>query len=488
MPFTDTGFIPLRQSEIIDQLNSRIRSKFGDEFNVDPNEPTGQILGIVSFFISLLYEDLSIINSNMDPRKATGTALDDLMTLTAIRRLKATKGKGSGTAYGVEGTLIPFGRIVSVQGDPEARFITDADYIIGPGTNEVQLLQFSEVPDEGQFTLGFDGEETGVLNFDADAGDIEDALNGLPNLSDVTVAGDFDDGFTVTFEGSDGYQEQNLIIFTSSTLTKDDAVVSVAATEQVKGVLPNVEVDFTAVEAGAINGYAGSITVIETPVAGWESFVNPTDIERGKNVETDAEAYNRRERTLAASGSGTVEAIKSRLLEIDEVTHAQVYENDTDFEDAYGRPPHSFEAIVLGAENQVIFETIYQFKGAGIKSFGEIEGFSLGTDGQNHQVAFSRPAPVDIYIIINITTNADYPINGDEALKQALADYGDAKFSIGDDVLTYLLYCPVETVQGVVSAEILIGTAEDPDSEANVVIDVDEIANFDTSNIVVNEL
>ena len=63
------------------------------------------------------------------------------------------------------------------------------------------LISFSAIPDSGTFTLFWGLEETAPIDFDATAEDVRVALSAIPGLEDITVTGDFESGFTVTFFG-----------------------------------------------------------------------------------------------------------------------------------------------------------------------------------------------------------------------------------------------------------------------------------------------
>lgn len=79
-----------------------------------------------------------------------------------------------------------------------------ADYVTvlkGKGS-EVQTLTFSAVPTSGSFTLTFDGQKTGAIQWDQGAAEVEAALEALADLNegDVTVTGSYTAGsFTITF-------------------------------------------------------------------------------------------------------------------------------------------------------------------------------------------------------------------------------------------------------------------------------------------------
>lgn len=487
MPFglTNQGLNIKRLSDIKAEIQASLRTYFGPGINLLETEFLGIFIGIFAERHAVLEELIEGVYNSFYPDTADGINLDNVVAITGIKRLEATSSEGQGIAYGTLGTTIPAGSIVSVVGNSTAAYRTKSVAVIGAGIDEVQDIDFSAVPDAGIFTLVYEGEETANLPFNASAGNIQTALNNLPSLSGVTVAGNFTSGFTVTFAGSDGQKPQSLLLVGANTLTNTSIAVAINIVETTEGVLPNVTIDIIAVNAGVVPGFANSITVIETPVSGWVAFNNPNDVELGKDIESDADLRLRREQTLATAGASTEEAIRARVLEIDEVTACRVFSNRTLVVDAFGRPPKSFETIVLGGDEQEIADTIWLVAPAGIEIFGDITKTVVDSQGFNQIVKFSRPTQVPIYIIITLVTDASFPIGGEDAVKEAVANYGDENFGIGDDVITTMLFCAIHTVQGILDITIDIGTAPAPVGDANIPIADDEIAYFDTTNITV---
>lgn len=483
---TEDGFNIKRLPEIKEEIEADLRDGLGVGINLLPTELLGQIVGIVSERVALLWEGLQAVYNSQHPDTAQGVALDNVVAITGIKRLEATKGTGSGIAYGTETTVIPAGSIVSVDGNSDARFLTVDDAEIGPGTDEVQTIEFSSEPDAGDWTIVFDGVETGSLAFNANAAAIQTALNALSNLSAVTVTGNYASGFEVTFAGADGEVDQPLLQIGTNDLEDGGLPVTVTFAEDTKGILPNVTIALIAENAGEIPALAGTLTVIETPVAGWDSFNNPTDIVPGTEIETDAELRVRRNATLATAGAGTVDAIRARILEIDEVTDAKVFENDTDSTDGSGRPPHSFEAVVLDGDDQDIVDAIWAVKPAGIASYGGESETIEDSMGFTHTVNFSRPDEIEIWMIVNVVSDDNFPVDGDDALKANILAWASENLSIGDDVITVRFFTPVNEIAGIVEAEILVGLSDPPTVDTNISIADDEIAIFDTARIEIN--
>lgn len=488
MSLSSTGYTKPTFEELLAAVKAAVwSSPFGVTTNLEPESSFGQLVLVFTKFLSDLYEDVEDTYNWQSPSNASGVPLDNIGEATNSFRKDATKGTGTLTIFGTLGTLISAGDLnVSVDGDSTAIFTTTADATIAAGTNAVQTITFSAVPDAGQWSLTFDGETTSTMAFNDVAGTVQTNLNALSNLSAVTVTGDYTAGFVVTFAGADGSQEQSALHYTTNTLENTSVAVSITITETTAGVLPNFDVAIEAVTAGNIPAYAGTLTVIETPISGVDSVTNAADITQGTDIETDAEFRIRRFLTLANPGKGTVDSIYAHLIALADVTAARVYENDTDAVDTEGRPAGSMQAVVVGGLAQDIIDVIGDDKPAGTRTFGAENGTYVTEQDQNVTLHFTRPTEMPVYIDITVTTDPDtFPIDGDTAIQEALATYGDETFSIGDDVIFYKLYKPIEDIVGIISVTMLIGLSDPPVASTNLTIADDEISVFDTTTITV---
>src|SRR5690606_9047236 len=174
----------------------------------------------------------------------------------------------------------------------------------------------------------------------------------------------------------------------------------------------SIEVEMVAEETGPIPAPAGTLTQIETPVVGWESVTNLEDAILGRHRETDEELRARREATLRAVGSGTFESLRASLLLLPGVQQVRLFENTSMETDAAGLPAKSFEAVIQGGDDETIFREIWLRKPAGILAHGTEVGQVEDSQGFLHEVRFSRPVEVPIYISIKIRKGSAYPADG----------------------------------------------------------------------------
>ena len=189
----------------------------------------------------------------------------------------------------------------------------------------------------------------------------------------------------------------------------------------------NYTVAAESVETGPIAASAGSLTNIDTPVAGWNSVTNAADATPGTNAETDAEARARRVTQLAAPGSTTPDAIRSTLDGQTSIAITKLLENDGDVTDGNGLPPHSWEAIVdeTGTlSDDAIAQIIHdECKAAGIQTYGSDSGSATDSEGNIKTINFTRVTPINAYVEVDYTTDSDYPSDGDAQVKDAIAAY-----------------------------------------------------------------
>jgi len=246
-------------------------------------------------------------------------------------------------------------------------------------------------------------------------------------------------------------------------------------------------------ETGPISALAGTLTTIDSPITGWDTVDNLADAIEGQNEETDAELRARRELSVTKAAKAIVDTILAELLDVSGVTNAFVFENDNDSVDPItGTPARKFQCVVLGGSDIDVATAIFNEKPIGIGSFGSTTQPILDSQGIAHDINFTRPASIDIFVIVNLTTNSLYPADGDDIIKQNIVDYADGTlvvgrgFSVAEDVINSELYTPVNLVQGHTVDSILIGLSASPTSSNDIPIAFNQVSNFTLANIVVN--
>jgi uncharacterized phage protein gp47/JayE len=480
---TSAGFSRPRLADIKTEIESTLRSTFGATINLAPETVWGQIVGVFSEREDLVWQGMEDVYNSQYPDTSFGVSLDNVGALSGIPRKGAIASKALALRlFGIIGTVVPAGSQFSVVDSPSTIFTTDASVTLVAGLNTIQKITFSGVPTAGDWKLSWYGTDTSLLAFNANAAAVQAAIQALPFGEGALVTGNYTLGFTVDFTGSSGLQSWPAIVVASDTLVDGFTPVDIAVTILQAGEEQGT-VNCTCSVTGPVIANAGTLTEIVTPVAGLDSVINVTDATIGRDVETDNEYRARRGTTLQVAGAGTPEAIRSRLLAMDGVTAALVFENDDEIPDLAGRPPHSFEAVVQGGIEQDIIDLLWQIKPAGISTFGSVSGTALDSVGQPHTINFSRPTAVPIYVKLTITTNPDFPANGAGTAQDNIVSTGNA-LGIGKEVvpIPYLI-AAIAGIPGIEDAELLIGIAPSPTLSDNIPIAANEVAEFDTVRV-----
>ena len=385
---SSTGFKRKRLNLLLEELNSEVKAIFGDNFNVSPESPDGQVNGVISESNANLWELAEEAYNAFNPKAASNVSLSNLVQLNGITRFAATASRVELTISGDSGTSIIAGSLI---GDVEE-------------------------------TIIFSTDET-VL---------------IPSGGSVVVQA-------------------------------------------------------TATVTGPRSALADTITEIITPVTGWDSVTNDDPAVLGTDLETDSDLRARRERSVARDAQAVIDAIFAEIRSIVGVTQLLVLENDTNVgPDANGLPAHSINAIVLGGQDQAIAKAIFLKKTLGATSFGNTSTVITDDQSIEHTVSFSRPTAIDIYVIVNLTTFANFPVDGQDLIKQAIINYSQGlliegrDFSLGDNVINSQLYSPVNTIQGHTVDSLFIGTSSGPTSSADIAIAINEISVFLEAKITVN--
>lgn len=239
------------------------------------------------------------------------------------------------------------------------------------------------------------------------------------------------------------------------------------------------------------NTLENSISIITNPKLGIRAVTNTRPFEGGRNTETDAEFRERYYLSVDFAGGVNIDAIVAEIYEnVEAVIAVTGEENDTDVENANGLPPHSIEIVAYGGLDEDIATAIFRRKAAGIQAFGNTVVGVVDASGVSHDIGFSRPTPVNIWIkVFNLVTSSVFPLDGVEQIKKSLVSYIGANtrggLNIGQSVICVTLPTEVLKVPGVVDFDLQLS----PDGEVygwdNIVVAAREKAVTDESKVTV---
>lgn len=435
-----TGFAPKALDDIKTELEAAFRAAFGESIDLNPQSNFSQIIGVMSERYADLWAQAQGVYNAFSPSDAVGVALDNVAAITGTVREPASPSTVTLIATGTPATVLNTGRVASVAGTG-VRFVTTASGTIAAVSAWVNTTAYAL----GDF----------VRN------------GGTQRVYVCTTAG--------TSAGSGGPTS------TASAITDGTVVWRYVGEGTGKA-----EIAAESEDTGPKVAAAFTLTTIETPVAGWSSVNNLLDAALGTDIETDAALRLRRAEELRTAGRAAVEAIRSAVLDVADVTACTVFENVTDVTDGDGLPPHSVEALVQGGVDADIREALWTNTAAGIRTYGTTSGTHTDSQGIAHTVQFSRPTNVNIYVVVNVTAEEqNWPSDGADQVKAAIVAWGDAQRT-GKDVVAAAIVAQTFSVAGVLDATAYIGTAPAPGTSVTVAIGLRQLAVYDTSRITVN--
>ena len=440
-----TGFVTKNLDTLRTELINQIESELG-AIDSSADSVTGVYVGAVAKGLTDLWELMQAVYNAFYPNSASGVSLDNVVSLNGIARLAATRSTGDVQVKGDAGTVLSAGRVVSaaVSG---ARFTNENPLTIDASVSVACDISVLTVADSTDYTVTINGvASTFNSGVSATAESIAAGLVAqiITNAEPVTPTDNLDGSF---------YIDTNDITVTFSVI-----VTANLSLDKISNNLSVIAEDY-----GVIQGLAGTVTVIETPVSGWDSVTNQVDIVEGRDDETDSELRLRRAESLQVIGAGTIEAIRSRLLQVDNVTGAIVEENATDVTDGSGRPPHSFEAVVSGGLDQDIGDLIWLVKPAGIATFGTETVVVTDSQGFSHNIYFSRATEIYLWVRVTLTLYSEetFPTDGLTQVAAAVLAFGDTH-QVGNDVIPQRFVSSIYDIPGIENVLVEIAVSATP--------------------------
>lgn len=479
MALTAEGLVIKRLSELLAERRQLAVQLFqdlvppGGVVDTSTSSTLGRLIDLSCPSDADLWEAIQQVYSAFDPNSATGIPLDNLVALGGITRFQNTYTTAQALFTGDNGTLIPSGSVVSSATTGE-RFNVLASVALSPSVAAGAVFSVTNVQNNAVYTITYARlTSSPTVNFTSG-----------PSATQASIVA----GLKAEIDANHPSLVATVV---GSTLKVDLADIFQTVTFSKSNNLGITKVtklgDVQAEDFGPIEQPVNTITTIATPVLGWDSVTNPISANAGRFKETDAELRERFRVSKFERASNILEALYSALINLDAVEQVVIYENDTDVTDDKGIPAHSFLPIVLGGISTNIAQKIWENKPLGIRSYGNTFVTIYDSQGFPHDIGFERPNPVPVYINLEIVTDSDYPQDGDEAIKSAIAYYMTTNFGIGDDVIYSRLYTPINSVSGHQVLDFSIGTTPNPTGKVNIPISFNQLFSLDANNITITQ-
>jgi uncharacterized phage protein gp47/JayE len=480
---TSTGLQTKTFAEIKEDLEDGFKEIFGENIDLEASSNFGQLIAKLANDKADLWDLAQEIYTARNPAEAIGTSLDYIVAENALERLDATYTTVEEVILqGDDATTIAAGKKLRQPDEPDTsiEFTLDSNVTIDKADARWGLISVTTVA-AGDYKVTIDG-----TTYTYTAGGGESKVDILNDLQSSITAGTWAGTATVD---TDNEQLQ---------LQDDDTDFSFSIT----GNLDIDEVgsagDFTCNTLGAITVPAESLTEIVTPVVGWNDARNYQAGTTGRDTETNEDLRIRREQSIAGIGNATEEAIRGNLLnDVDNITDVTIYSNRTASTDSESRPPHTFECVIEGGDDNDIAEKIWETQPAGINSYGNTTINITDSQGYTQVIKFSRSEPIYIFVRVkrSLYSEEDYPDDGDDLIKDAIVDWSlnTNNINVGKDVIRQRLSIPVYEIPGISSILIELDSSDTLPhvpvySATNISIGDREKAEFAVSRIEVDTL
>jgi uncharacterized phage protein gp47/JayE len=191
--------------------------------------------------------------------------------------------------------------------------------------------------------------------------------------------------------------------------------------------------DFRAQTIGVVSVPINTITTPVTVVNGVISVNNPTAATSvGQTQETDAQLRVRRQQSVSNASTGYLNGLLGKILSLEGVTEAVLYENVTNATDAFGIPEHCIWLIVAGGADIDIANTLYGSKSYGCDMRGS-ETYNITTaSGGTFVAKWDNPTPETLYIRFDIKRTVPTFVFSEATIKTYIKEnlnYGIGQFA-----------------------------------------------------------
>lgn len=469
---TDAGFVIKPLAVILEEEKEAFRKAFGDDVDLSGESVAGAYVGNQAAKLAALWEQLEGLWVAGDRDSAGGIFLDRLAAFVNVEREQAKSTSVTACIWGSEETAVPKGAFAKLSTTGDLFYLLRAVTV----TKEKLLGLEMEVVELEAASLTIDGY---ALNFEPDgAEEKEDYRDRI--ISEIENV--FDEKLNVSaIEGS------GIRIVATDGVTS----FSVDVSGGIEASLFGAPAEFAAKESGRIYVPSGTLSEMVSNVSGVDKITNYATGNTGRGAESDTELRTSMV-TRQRKAKCTDQAIENSLSVLAGVTYARVYSN-RDIVSVNGRPPKSFESVVIGGERKEIAHAIFSNMPAGIQPFGNTSEIVRDSQGFDWDIGFSRPVNRNIWVkvVLTLYDEEEFPKNGASVVCDNILHWSDSNLGVAADVIFQRLMKPIYTVPGIAHADIKIASTADPDAAPddseykaeNIAIGEVEIAVFDTGRI-----
>lgn len=386
---TNKGFVLKRMDTILEEIHSDLTEGF--EFDTRLQRPSFLDVLVTTFAgqIADLWETAQDSYYAKYPATATGINLDNAVQYGGIRRETNQRSVYPLHCTGEDGTFIREEATVATNTSPEIRLYAANEFqITREAFNSVDVAV--AVLQASIYTVTINGEQYNYTSADVDEAAVIQGLKAAITNSEYVVT--VEDGNTLRIVDTIKTRNNTLVLSDNLTTRSVTTIAQFFTEEYGRIVLPT-----------------GIVTKMINNITGFESVINLLEPTYGRMAETDIELRQSYIGKSAIRSTRMIDSICSQLINnVPNVESATGYENNTDYTDEEGRPPHSVEIIVDGGDETKIASIILDKKAAGIQTFGKITVSVATKYGDSVPISFNRPEYVYVWMKVTLDAEQSY--------------------------------------------------------------------------------
>lgn len=444
---TEKGFVIKRLDEILEELHTDLSDGFGFNTRLDPQSFLNVLIMTFGGQLSELWETAQNSYYAKYPSTAEGASLDYAVQYGGIRRSPNKYSYYTLHCTGDDGTVVREGATVATNTAPQRKLAAVSEFEITRDNFNRASVRVA-APASGEiYSVSINGVQFSYTSAS------EDELSILQGLCDATSA----DGYTVSVDESNITLDiEDETVSRSGVLVLSDNLTTSSVT---------VLADFATVDYGKLIFPNGTITVMVTNISGFNSVENLITPTYGRIQETDVELRQSYIAKSAIRSTRMIDSICSQLINnVSNVESATGYENDTDYTDEEGRPPHSVEIVVDGGDETEIAGIILDKKAAGIQTYGDTTVNVATEYGDSVPISFNRPEYIYVWIKVVLDAVSSYlPTNYANLAVDSIVNDASA-LKAGDNMLSQTFNDGIySAVAGVTYVDIKCAATTDKD-------------------------
>lgn len=476
--FDERGIVIQGMDDFRRDMSNAAKVAFADKLNgkelrVDDSSILGRLFAIVSRGMVQNAEILPLILQSLDLNSAEGQQLDNLLwNIHRIKRKGESKAVGTAMLYGDLGTTISEGSQVSnsLTGDS---YRTDSTVTLSNlNTNGIDI-EISAVGGLYVLSYSIDGYlsdsppiQVEVGSLDTSIRNVADRFVDAVNAQSSYLSASRNNDNTVKVYIVDQSRVGSFSVSGLASITRSYAPVTISS-----------------VTYNTSESLVGQVSSIRTSTLGWRGVSNPYYIFPSSPVESD-EKYRQRGKLKQQNSGGKYTSILMALKSVSGVVYESVQQNTSSTTTNSGITNNGIAVTVMGGNENDIALAIFNSISEGIETSGDIVKNVKDINDFEHQIRFSRPKIVPLEISMSLITYPNFPINGNEKIRQAIVEWFN-NLNVGEDIHYSRLYEPINSIQGFAVKNLKFGYKGGTLSLEDIIIRFNEIATLSAEDIII---